>query len=60
MEMRKIFICGIAWVSRGREVVGEAKAFTTYYFKSVILLYLIEVMQSKEIWHSLLKLGYAF
>ena len=42
MEMRKILVCGIAWVSRGREVVGEAKAFTTYYFKSVILLYLIE------------------
>ena len=60
MEMCKILVCGIAWVSRSREVVGEAKAFTTYYFKSVILLYLIDVMQSKEICHSLLKLGYTF
>ena len=60
MEMCKILVCGIAWVSRSREVVGEAKGFTTYYFKSVILLYLIDVMQSKEICHSLLKLGYTF
>ena len=60
MEMCKILVCGIAWVSRSREVVGEAKAFTTYNFKSVILLYLIDVLQSKGICHSLLKLGYTF